>query len=110
MNDATPINEDDIEIPVLEITHGWSVDDVKTEEDCTDAIIYLVHACTKIGITLEMLREEGEQDGRKFRNASSALAYKQAALEIVRDRYDRMQQKRMITAIERIGNALNKDG
>lgn len=79
---------DDIEIPVIEITDGWPVTDIKTIEDCDDAFAYLSGAIAGIEYQIEA---EGfkllqDQRGEWLARAKSALRFKKAAIAIVNTR------------------------
>lgn len=80
---------DDIEIPVIEITDGWPVTDIKTLEDCDDAFAYLTAALAGIEYQIETdgFKPIDEQRGGEWvARAKSALRFKRAALSIVNTR------------------------
>lgn len=76
---------DDIEIPIIEISEGWPVTDVKTLDDCEDAFAYLSSAVAGIEmqIELESFKIPSQQDGEWTAKAKAALRFKKAALAIV---------------------------
>jgi hypothetical protein len=92
MHSATPREVvqhiDDIEIPVIEITAGWSAESVQTRKDCDDAFAYLMSACAGIEfqIDTELTKPKNFQDVMWMAKAKCALKYKKAALQIVQQR------------------------
>jgi len=78
----------DIEIPVIEITEGWSADSCRTHKDCNDAFAYLMAAVASIElqIDVEMTKPKESQDRLWVARANCALKYKKAALQIVNQR------------------------
>lgn len=87
---------DDIAIPDIEITPGWAVSDLKTEEDCDDAFAYLMAAVAEIEYQLE-LHDVGvspiPQTAQWAANARRALKYKRAALQILNTTRKRLSEE-----------------
>lgn len=83
-----------IDIPVIEIAPNWTVEDLKTLDDCDDAFSYLTGAICSIEHTLAFL-EESKQTGDQYRRAKGALRWKKAALQITNPK--RSQISRAIT-------------
>lgn len=79
---------DDVEIPVIEITDGWSAESCTTKEQCDDAFAYLMSACAGIEyqIDMEFTKPKEQQDAPWLAKAKCALKYKKAALQIVQNR------------------------
>lgn len=89
MKDRSVIQHiDDIEIPVIEITEGWSAESCTTKEQCDDAFSYLMSACAGIEyqIDVEFTKPKSQQDVLWLAKARCALKYKKAALQIVQHR------------------------
>jgi hypothetical protein len=79
---------DDIEIPIIEITEGWTAESVKTRKDCDDAFSFLMSACAGIEyqIDMETSKPKTHWDNPWLAKARCALKYKKAALQIVNQR------------------------
>jgi hypothetical protein len=73
----------DIEIPIIEITKDWTVDDIQTLDDCDDAHAYLTGAVCSIEDKIEAAIELGTDAGIGFRRLKRALRWKKAALNVV---------------------------
>lgn len=86
MNDLS----DEIEIPVVQIAQGWSVDDVLTEDDCDDAQIYLTGAVIVIDEKIAAAKEAGNTETPGYRRLLSAKRWKQLALQIVAQKRGRI--------------------
>lgn len=81
---------DDIEIPVVQIAAGWSVEDVLTEDDCDDAQIYLTGAVIVIDEKIAAAKEAGNTETPGYRRLLSAKRWKQLALQIVAQKRGRI--------------------
>lgn len=75
-----------ITIPVIEIDKGWTVDEVLTIEDCTDAHALLISIIARIELQIDEMKEYGETGSHQYRKAKAALKFKKAALNIVNSR------------------------
>lgn len=73
---------DDIEVPVIEITKGWTVDDLETMEDCDDAFCVLTGIIVSIEAQIAELEYSGAEKSQPHRAAKAALRWKKAALQI----------------------------
>lgn len=73
----------DIEIPIIEITKDWTVDDIQTLDDCDDAHAYLTGAVCSIEDKIDAAIELGTDLGVGFRKLKRALRWKKAALNVV---------------------------
>ena len=91
---------EEIEIPVLEIAGEWTVDDLRTEDDCDDAYAYLVSAVASIEYQLDMYaiapaeHQIGRNDPTWAPRARAALRMKRAALQVVQNTRGRLDRKR----------------
>ena len=74
---------DDITVPVIEITKGWTVDDIETEDDCDDAFAVLTGLVAAIELRIDEMAAIGETGAVAYRRAKAALRWKKAALQIV---------------------------
>ena len=72
-------------IPIIDISDGWSIDDIETEEDCDEAYAYLMAAVAEIEYQLDMEQTKpiAEQRWPWKNGAKRALKYKRAALQLV---------------------------
>lgn len=87
---------DDITIPDIEITDGWSVHDIKDADECDEAYAYLMAAVAEIEHQLEM-KEMGvsvSADPTWPARARRALKYKRAALQLVGYKRGRLAEDR----------------
>lgn len=80
---------DDIHIPVIEIADGWAASDVKTEDEYDDAFAVLSSAIAEIECQIECEGIEPTRDPMWLPKARKALAYKRAALEIIKTNRER---------------------
>lgn len=86
--------DDNIEVPVIEIADGWTVDEVRTEEDCDDAFALLTEAITSIEYRMEKLREEGASvTSQAYRKAKAALRWKKAAMQAVQNKRGQIKRQ-----------------
>jgi hypothetical protein len=78
----------DVEIPVIEISEGWSAASVQTMDECNNAFSYLMSAVAQIEfqIDTELTKPKNFQDVYWLARAKCALKYKKAALQIVQQR------------------------
>lgn len=76
-----------ISVPVLTITDGWDIDQVKTIADCDDADAFLTEAIAEIEGQLLADRVDGFKRGVDWRTrATIALRMKRRALQQVAQR------------------------
>ena len=76
-----------ITVPVLAITDGWDIDQVKTISDCDDADAFLTEAIAEIEGQLLADRVDGFKRGIDWRTrATIALRMKRRALQQVAQR------------------------
>ena len=88
--------ESDIEIPVVEICAGWTVDDIENLDDCDDAFAYLTGALTHIEAVIDWYEESGIDKDDKYYRTKRARRWKKAALQIIqtkRGRFNREAKK-----------------
>jgi hypothetical protein len=81
-----------IDIPIVEIGPGWTVDDIKTIDDCDDAFAYLTGAICSIENAISRMEDERDL-GSKLRQTKGALRWKKAALQIVATRRGKLQRE-----------------
>lgn len=79
----TDFSQTDIVVPIIEITTGWTVDDILTEDDCDDAFAVLTAAICSIEAQIDDATEQGRNSGDHFRRLKGALRWKKAALSVV---------------------------
>lgn len=93
--DAVMDGLDDIIIPTIMIDDGWSVDDLKTIDDCDDAFAFLTTAVAEIEFSIEMngLKPTEEQRPEWAARDMRALKYKKAGLQIVGMRRGRIERQ-----------------
>lgn len=84
------IEQPDIEVPVVEIVRGWTVDEIETLDDCDDAFAVLTGAICSIESQIEEAQEAGKDRGEWFRRLKTALRWKKAALQIVQTKKGRI--------------------
>lgn len=84
---------EDIAIPVIEITKGWTVDDLETMEDCDDAFCVLTGIIVSIEAQLAELEYAGVEKSQPHRSAKAALRWKKAALQIVQRKQAMIQRR-----------------
>lgn len=78
---------DDIVIPVIEISEGWPVTEVKDIDDCDDAFAYLTSAIVQIESQIDLANLDlSSRDVEWLIRAKGALKYKKAALQLVQNR------------------------
>ncbi|WP_299949114.1 hypothetical protein [uncultured Ruegeria sp.] len=93
---------DDIEIPIIEINDGWTVDDVITENDCDDAFALLTSIVAAIEERMDILDAQGEKQSIQYIKAKAALRYKRAALNIVNIKRGRLKRQQKLDEQELI--------
>lgn len=93
---------EDITIPVIEITDGWDVSEIKTADDCDDAFAFLMSAVAEIEyqIELHVLGVRTFTDPLWPARARRALKYKKAALQIIGQVRSRLSSERIRKAQE----------
>lgn len=74
---------DEIEVPVIEICDGWTVDDIQTEDDCDDAFAVLTALVVSIEARMDDLAMSGEEMSVGYKRAKAALRWKKAALSVI---------------------------
>jgi hypothetical protein len=92
----TQLGEDQnegIEIPIIEISPGWTVDEVKTLDDCDDAFAYLTGAICAIENKIDSADETGATTGVAYRKLKRALRWKKAALQVVATKRGRITRE-----------------
>jgi hypothetical protein len=89
---------DEIEVPVIEICDGWTVDDIETENDCDDAFAVLTALVVSIEARMDDLAIAGKELSVDYKRAKSALRWKKAALSVVGIKRGKI--KRQVSAME----------
>src|SRR3972149_11995337 len=84
---------EDIEIPIIEISAGWTVDEIKTLDDCDDAFAYLTGAVCAIENKIDVAEETGGNSGFAYRKLKRALRWKKAALQVVQTKRGRITRE-----------------
>lgn len=92
-----------ITIPIIDITDGWSIDQVKTIADCDEAEAYLTGAVVQIEAQLLENRLAGHPRGVDWAiRAKTALRYRKQALQMVaRKRGEIGKAQRTLIAVDR---------
>ena len=84
----------DIQIPVIEIAAGWTVDELETLDDVDDAFAYLTGALCSIDARLESVKDgDASVPPEQLRRLRSAKRWKQAALQIVQTKRGRLNRE-----------------
>jgi len=97
-------DEDNIEVPIIFITDGWSVDEIETEDDCDDAHAVLTGIIARIESHMDDIEMQGNGMTVEFKKARAALRWKKAALNVVntkRGRIRRNENERQIQDFNR---------
>lgn len=81
---------DDIEIPVIEITDGFTIDDVETLDDCDDAFAILTALVASIEYRIDEFKFRNDEFSEECRRAKAALRWKKAALSAVNSKRGRI--------------------
>ena len=77
----------DIIVPVVEICDGWTVDDVKSLDDCDDAFSYLTGAIVAIEGRISAIHSGmADNDAATLGRLKAALRWKKAAIQIVQNK------------------------
>ncbi len=71
------------EIPIIFITDTWTVDDIKTEDDCDDAHALLTAVIVSIEAHMDDLEIKGQSVSVEYKRAKMALRWKKAAMAVV---------------------------
>ncbi|MEO1108300.1 MAG: hypothetical protein AAFX90_10290 [Pseudomonadota bacterium] len=87
---------DTIEIPIIEICDGWTVDDIETEDDCDDAFALLTKIVAGIETKMDILEAQDQKLTAGYIKAKAALRYKKAALAIVNTKRGRLKRQRSL--------------
>lgn len=74
---------DDIQVPVMTITEGWTVDEIETEDDCDDAFAVLTALIVSIEARMDDLVIAGQEVSVDYKRAKAALRWKKAAMSVV---------------------------
>lgn len=74
---------DDIQVPIIYITDGWSVDDIETEDDCDDAHAVLTALIASIEARMDDLEIQGRAISEDYKRAKISLRWKKAAMQVV---------------------------
>jgi hypothetical protein len=84
---------DFIDIPIVEICDGWTVEDLKTEDDCDDAFAYLTGAIVAIEAKIDDMEILGNDRSTDYIRTKSALRWKKAAINICQRRRAQVSRK-----------------
>ena len=84
---------EDIYVPIIEITGGWTVDEIENEDDCDDAFAVLTAIIVSIEAKLETLEMEGLEKSESYIKTKSALRWKKAALSVVNNKRGRFKRQ-----------------
>lgn len=90
------MTDDDIIIPDIDIDEGWPLSDVKTEDDCIDAIAFLTQAINRINEKMAAAKEKGTNKGEGYQRLVSALRWKNTALmevQMIRSRLNAIKRR-----------------
>lgn len=93
-----------IDVPVIEIQDGWTVDDIQTEDDCDDAMAVLTKALAACETRVDELEALGQKGTETHIRVKSALRWKKAALAMVqikRGRINREKTRALSAEVER---------
>jgi hypothetical protein len=74
---------DEIQVPIIEITDGWTVDEIETEDDCDDAFAVLTAMVVGIEARMDDLAIEGQELSVAYKRCKSALRWKKAGLSVI---------------------------
>jgi len=100
MAEAYRLEDDEIEIPVIEIAAGWTVDELLTLDDIDDAHAYLIGATAAIEAKIEAAEERGTNTGLAYRRLRTALKWKRAALQVVQTKRGKLNRQARIAESE----------
>lgn len=84
---------EEIQVPIIEITDGWTVDEIETEDDCDDAFAVLTALVVSIEDRMDRLEEAGNGLTPEYRHAKRALRWKKAALSVVNTKRGRIRRE-----------------
>lgn len=84
---------DDIEVPVIEIVDGFTVDDIETLDDCDDAFAILTALVASIEYRVDEFKFRDQEFSEECRRAKAALRWKKAALNAVQSKRSRITRK-----------------
>ena len=84
---------DDIRVPIIEITAGWTVDEIETEDDCDDAFAVLTAIIVGIEAKLDTLEMENLAKSESFIKTKGALRWKRAALAVVNTKRGKIKRQ-----------------
>lgn len=82
-------NIDEITVPIITITDGWTVDEIETIEDCDDAYAVLTGIVASIEVKLENPMLTDDERGRCL----GALRWKKAALQVIQGKRGRFNRE-----------------
>ena len=97
---------DDIQVPVIEICNGWTVDEIETFDDCDDAFAVLTGLVASIECRMDELAEQGLELSAEHRHAKRALRWKKAALSVVNTKRSRLSRKQKESKEESINQRI----
>ena len=84
----------DIHVPIIEITEGWTVDEIQNEDDCDDAFAVLTAIIVSIEVKLETLEMDGFDKTYSYIKTKAALRWKKAALSVVNNKRGKFKRQR----------------
>ena len=90
-----------IEIPVIEIAEGWTVDELETLDDCDDAFAYLTGALVGIESQIDDAEHRGDVGTDHFRRLKAARRWKKAALSVVGTTRGKINRQAAVAAEQR---------
>lgn len=103
------ITDQDNTVPIFEITEGWTVEDLKTEEECDEAHAVLTEQIASIEGQIFKANHDARAE-RKYANADwyrrvkAALKFKKAALQrtqTMRGNIKREEKQRVVQSRDR---------
>jgi len=85
---------DYIHVPIIEITGGWTVDEIENENDCDDAFAVLTAIIVSIEAKMDTLEMERAEKSESYIKTKSALRWKKAALSVVNTKRGKFKRQR----------------
>lgn len=83
----------DVDVPLIEISDGWTVEDLRTQDDCDDAFAVLTGVICSIEAQIEKAQEDGRDSGEWYRRLKGALRWKKAALSVVQTKRGQISRR-----------------
>lgn len=77
---------DEVSVPVYVITDDWTIDDLRTTQDCDDAMAILTEAIASIEAQMALATDRGNMDAHWWSRAKKARRYKKATFAAVQTR------------------------